>query len=91
MTEACSIFELEALERSGSALFSQYSRIGVPLVEHHCRHCGALIYSRRQTRCGFCSRSLPATAVFTPAQSNVVRSVITEERQRHREWLRRHN
>ena len=77
-------------EFPAKVFFSPYARLGVPMVEHHCRHCDAPIYSRRQRSCGRCAKPLPDSSLFTAEQRATVCSVLAEERQQHRQWLRRH-
>lgn len=55
--------------------------------ERHCPHCQSIIYSRRHQVCGVCFEPLPAACTFSQAESASVKSILEEERQRHRKWL----
>lgn len=59
--------------------------------ERRCPHCGSIVYSRRTCLCGACGKALPEACLFTTEQAQRVSSLLTEERQRHRAWLRRAN
>ena len=90
MTETLLEIEWESPVTPERNLSSLYARLGVPLREKHCPCCGALLYSRRQSSCGYCLRPIPDQERFTEEQSAMVKSVLEEERQRHRQWLRTH-
>ncbi len=66
------------------------SRIGAELREQHCPSCHALVYSRRQGRCGVCERVLPEEFRFNQSELDRLEAMLQAERQRHRAWLIRH-
>ena len=66
------------------------SRIGADLREQHCPSCHALVYSRRQGRCGVCERVLPEEYLFSQPEVDRLEVMLQTERQRHRAWLSRH-
>jgi hypothetical protein len=59
--------------------------------QRRCPHCDSIIYSRRTCLCGVCNKALPETLLFNAEQAQRVSSLLSEERQRHRAWLRRAN
>jgi hypothetical protein len=65
------------------------SRMGVLLREQRCPSCNAIIYSRRQRRCGVCEQVLPEHLLFSSAEAEKVDVLLRTERQRHKAWLMR--
>jgi hypothetical protein len=68
---------------------SNFARLGVKAGAAWCPHCQSLIYSRRQKFCGVCEKELPGSLVFSERQSLNVKSLLEEEREKHRRWLRK--
>ena len=54
-----------------------------------CPHCDSIIYSRRWTLCGVCSRDLPKEMLFAPHEIARLENLLRAERRRHRQWRRR--
>jgi predicted nucleic acid-binding Zn ribbon protein len=76
---------------TGTITPDMYARVGAPVQERHCPFCDAVIYSRRHKLCGVCAQELPEQMLFNAAQAENVRSILQDERQRHRAWLQRFN
>ena len=75
-------------ELSDVALFAR----GVnPLRERHCPHCQSVIYSRRHKLCGVCFGPLPESCTFSDYEAENVKSLLEQERERHRKWVSRIN
>ena len=73
-------------ELSDVALFAR----GVnPQRERHCPYCQSVIYSRRHKLCGVCFEPLPNSCTFSDHEAETVKSLLQEERQRHRQWVSR--
>lgn len=68
-----------------------YTRLGAMAQAPHCPACGSVIYSRRHKLCGVCAAVLPEEIRFNAVQAENVRSLVREERKRHRAWLERFN
>ncbi|MGV3771850.1 MAG: hypothetical protein ACO1QB_03045 [Verrucomicrobiales bacterium] len=66
-----------------------FIRVGVKVQPTWCPHCQSLIYSKRQKFCGVCEQALPEKLLFNNSQSRNVKSLLEEERQKHRAWLRK--
>lgn len=64
-------------------------RIGVEPRQSKCPACGSIVYSRRQSVCGVCDAELPESCRFTESELQKVEALLTIERQRHRQWLRK--
>ena len=85
---ACNLQELELndVDLHDTAIFAR----GVKTeAERRCPHCNSVVYSRRHKLCGVCAEPLPAAVLFSEAQAQNVRSIVDEERQRHRVWLQK--
>ena len=85
---ACDIRELgvEEIDLHDTTFFSR----GVSAQpERRCPHCNSVIYSRRHKLCGVCAEPLPAACLFSMEQAQSVKSLMNEERERHRVWLHR--
>ena len=65
------------------------ARIGVELSEHRCPSCNSPVYSRRHKSCGICGNELPRECRFTLDEVERVDALMKNERERHRQWLRR--
>jgi hypothetical protein len=76
-------WEDTAFELYGTGLFSR----GVHIQrERRCPHCNSIIYSRRHRVCGVCCEPLPVACTFSEEESASVKSLLQEERERHRKW-----
>ena len=85
------VFEVTSWETAAFDLHTGglFSRGVNPRRERHCPHCDSIVYSRRHKVCGVCCQPLPVACTFTDEESNNVRSLLAEERERHRKWLNR--
>ena len=66
-----------------------FCRIPVEHAEHRCAACNSIVYSRRHKMCSVCGELLPAEAVFNSIEAHRIESLLSVERERHRQWLRR--
>lgn len=85
---ACHIrdLEIEEIDLHDTTLFSR----GVKSeAERRCPHCNSVVYSRRHKLCGVCAEPLPDACLFSEAQAQNVRTLVDEERARHRVWLQK--
>ena len=85
---ACNLQELDLneVDLHHSSIFAR----GVKTeAERRCPHCDSVVYSRRHKLCGVCSEPLPEACLFSEAQAQNVRTMVQEERQRHRVWLQK--
>lgn len=85
---ACDVRELESGESDlhDTTFFARGVR---PEAERRCPHCNSVVYSRRHKLCGVCAEPLPAACLFSDEQAQSVRSLVSEERERHRVWLQK--
>ena len=73
---------------------SQRGKIPFPSVAfgprvRHCPSCDSIVYSRRHRLCGVCGQLLPEACLFTAAEAEIVATLLSTERQRHRAWLKK--
>ncbi len=59
----------------------------VQVNKFKCPECDSIIYSRKSRFCGVCGVTLPESFLFSAAESERVKTTISMERSRHREWL----
>jgi hypothetical protein len=85
---ACHIRELEVGD-SDLHDTTYFSRGVKAEAERRCPHCNSVVYSRRHKLCGVCAEPLPDACLFSEAQAQNVRSLVDEERARHRVWLQK--
>ena len=83
------VSELMEWDQAGADRYATalLSRNNTAQGERRCPWCNAIIYSRRHRNCGVCCEPLPAACVFTSEESAQVKSLLEQERQRHRKWL----
>lgn len=85
---ACDIREIESeVDWHDTAFFSRGVRAQ---ADRRCPHCDSVIYSRRHKLCGVCAEPLPEECLFSNEQAQSVRSLVQEERDRHRVWLQKY-
>jgi hypothetical protein len=85
---ACHIRELEIgdVDLNDTTFFSRGVKIE---AERRCPHCNSVVYSRRHKLCGVCTEPLPDACLFSDEQAQNIRSLVDEERARHRVWLQK--
>ena len=85
---ACDVRELEIgeVDLHDTTFFSRGVKVE---AQRRCPHCNSVVYSRRHKLCGVCAEPLPAACLFSDEQAQVVRSLVSEERERHRVWLQK--
>jgi predicted nucleic acid-binding Zn ribbon protein len=79
-------FETEVRELPITQFFARGVSAG---SGRRCPFCESIIYSRRHRLCGVCNEALPRSCLFSEEQAQSVEILMHEERQRHRQWLRK--
>jgi predicted nucleic acid-binding Zn ribbon protein len=75
---------IAAQELGPAGLTRQIAR---PQPHLRCPTCKSILYARRHKLCGVCGEALPQTMLFSDAESFRIKSMLTKEQQRHRNWL----
>jgi len=56
-----------------------------------CPCCDSIIYSRKSRFCRLCGQNLPEEFLFSSHETRKVQSLLQTEKQRHRQWLLKHD